>query len=255
MNYKNSTKVLFVALLLGLSLPVASFATTTPEEAKGERIKTAGANICTNLVSKLENQNKKLSDQLGKFEIRKDEQSKKISENRLNVDEKRLGVRAKVDENRDNRFSKLEGRASTTEQKAAVTAFRTTLKTITENRRLAVDNAVKAYRSSVDQTLSTKKTAVQAAQTTLRTSIDSILAKAKTDCSANVSNQTIRKTVNDGIKMARQKFAETVKTLDKRAEVLKTATEARKAAVDKAEKDFKTAYDKALADLKAAFSK
>ncbi|MFA6475827.1 MAG: hypothetical protein WCV68_00265 [Candidatus Paceibacterota bacterium] len=252
MKYKNSVKILSVALLLGLIFPAVSLATTTP---KGEKIKTVGANICTNLVTKLENQNKKLADQLSKFQMRKDEQSQKISENRLNADERRLGVRAKVDENRDNRFSKLEARASTTEQKAAIATFRATLASTTEARRVAVDAAVKAYRASVDQTLGTRKTAVQAAQTTLRASIDSILVKAKADCSANVSNQTIRKTVNDGIKAARQKFAETVKTLDKKADVLKTATEARKTAVDKAEKDFKTAYDKALADLKAAFQK
>lgn len=237
-------------MILALALPLATFATTTPKTPKGLK---AGANFCTNLVTKLEKQNQKLSEQLAKYEVKKSEQLKKITENRLNVDERRLGVRSQVDTNRDNRFVKLEARASTTEQKAAVATFKSTLASITEARRQAVDTAVKTYRSSVDQSLVSRKTAVEAARATLKTSIDGLLAKAKADCAANVDAQTVRTTTNEGIKAARELFSTTVKGLDKVKDTASVSSEARKTAIAKAQADFKTAYDKAIVDLKAAF--
>lgn len=237
--------------MLSLALPVVSLAvssaTATPKSNKNE------ANSCSNLVARLEKKNQKLADQLGQYQIRKGDQLKKVSENRLNINEKLLGVRAKVDANRDNRIAKLEARATTTEQKAAVAAFRTTLATITEARRLAVDVAVKAYRENVDQKLATRKSSIETARATLKSAIDALLVKARADCANGVANQTIRVSANTGIKTARQQFATTISGLDKTKAVVKDATEARKTAVTKAQTDFKTAYEKALADLKAAF--
>lgn len=252
MNYKNNFKVLVSALVLGaLILPIASFArpfaTSTPKANK------VGNNFCVNITDKLTQQNQNLSEQLAKFEIKKAEQLKKISENRLNVDEKRLSIRARVDANRDERISKLEARATTSDQKIAVTAFRTTLASITETHRLAVDEAVKAYRENVDQALSLRKTANETARTAFKAAVDGLLAKAKTDCDNGVDIQVIRRNINEGIKAAREEFRQAVQGIDKAKVTVNSSTETRKMAVTRAQEEFRAAYEKAIADLRDAF--
>lgn len=254
MKSKNLLQISLGALLVGLLvLPVISSATTTPKR-DNNGVK-AGSKFCANLATKFTEQNKKLTDRLSKFETKKAEQLKKISENRLTADKKRIEVRTKVDENRDTRLVKLEARASTTEQKAAVATFRETLKTLATTRRTAVDAAIKIYRDSVDVALTTRKTAIESARTTLQTAIKNILEKAKTDCASGVDPETVRAEVNTGVKLAREQFSTTVKGLDKVKEVVTTASTVRQEAINKAQTDFKTAYEQALVTLKAAFKK
>lgn len=249
MNYKNTKKVILVALIFSFSLPVASFATTTPKVAK------SGAGYCANLTAKLDAQNQKLADQLSKFEAKRTEQLNKVSNNRAAADERKLGVRAAIDANRDSRVAKLLTRASTTEQQTAVANFKATLATITEARRVAVDAAVATYRSSVDSALGLRASSTETAKATLQATVASILEKAKTDCANGISAQTVRATTNNSIKAARQQFSASVKSLDKVKVTVTGDLATRKAAVEKAQVDFKTAYEKAIADLKLAFKK
>ena len=255
MNYKIATKVLVAAFVLGLTLPVASFAATTTASTTKDLKAKAGENICSVLIERLGNRNQQLADKLGKLQTLRAEQLKRIGERRLGVDEKRLGVRTKVDENRDNRIAKLEARATTTEQKTAVATFRATLASTTEARRLAVDAAVKTYRDSADQTLNGRKTIVEAARVALKSAIDAALAKAKTDCASGIAPLTVRTETKEALKKAQEQFATAISGVDKTKPAVDSAIGVRREAVSKAQVDFKAAYEKALADLKAVFQK
>lgn len=258
MNYKNITRFLAVAFVFGLTLPVTSFAFTAPRLGQSTATNSprakVGANLCGNLAERLQTRNQNVAGRFGRFEERRGEQLQKMSQNRLTGDEKRLEARTRAEANRETRLDQLEARATTTEQKAAVATFRETIEALVTARRKAVDSAVSTYRNSVDQSITTRGTSSGVARTTLQSAVDSVLAQAKTDCDNGLELQTIRMNVNNGIKTARQQFAEAVKGLDKTREAVTEASRIRREAVAKAEADFRTAYEKAVSDLESAFA-
>jgi hypothetical protein len=258
MNYKKTTKFLLAAFVLGLILPITSFAFTAPRLGKSATATPgqagAGSDLCANLVERLQTRNQKMAGQLGRFEERRTEQLQRVGQNRLNRDEKRLEVRTKAETNRETRFGQLEARATTDEQKAAVATFRNTLASLTETRRQAVDSAISTYRGSVDGSIATRKTTSETARTTLRSAIDSVLSQAKTDCTNGVEIQAVRTNTNNGIKTARQQFAEAVKSLEKTKDNVTEASKIRREAMNKIQAEFKAGYDKAVAELKTAFA-
>ncbi|HRZ30148.1 MAG TPA: hypothetical protein P5274_00540 [Candidatus Paceibacterota bacterium] len=258
MNYKNITKFFLVAFVFSLILPVTSFAFTAPRLGQSATATSGqakvGTNLCANLVERLQTRNQDMIGKLGRFETKRTEQLQKVSQNRLTGDEKRLEARTRAEANRETRLDQLEARATTEEQKAAVATFRNTLTSLTETRRQAVDSAVSTYRNSVDGSIATRKTTSETARVALRNAIDSVLSQAKTDCTNGVEIQTIRTNTSNGIKTARQQFAEVVKDLEKTKDGVTEASKIRREAMNKIQAEFKAGYDKAVAELKTAFA-
>ncbi len=229
-----------------LLTPALALAQTPPPAGKG-------AAFCTNLTT--------IS---SKINANVDEREQKISQHRTDAtaknearwsasQQKLVDARSADDAKRAEQYAKLDTKATTDGEKAAVAAFKSTVDAAVVTRRAAVDAAIAAYRSGIDAAVATNSSNISAAQATFDAAVDAALAEANADCAAEGADSlAIRTEMHNAIKAAQDAF----KTSRKDGSLQTTQKElaaTRKQAVDKAMTDFKAVLDAAAATLRAAF--
>jgi hypothetical protein len=167
--------------------------------------------------------------------------SQKITDNRGDWDKKRA----------DN-FAKLEAKATTTEQKAAVTTFEAAIKDAVTKRRAAVDAADTTFHNGLLSAVTARQAQLKSAAATYQAAVAAALAAAKASCAAGTSPDTVRKNLQTALQAAHAKLETARASADKVGPNLDTLKAARKAAVEKANADYKAAIQSALATFKAA---
>ena len=161
--------------------------------------------------------------------------------------------RSDWDKNRIDRYTKMEARASTTAQIAAVATFKTNVDAAVKVRRAAVDSAVKTFQDGVNKLLAGRQTTVDAAFAKLKTDTSAAIAKAKEACANGTDPMTIRTTLATDLKVANDAFSASIKpstTLESQVNALRVT---RDAAVKAAIEAFNKVLDAELVKLKAAF--
>jgi hypothetical protein len=239
------THILLVALFIGVSMPTLSFAQEGTAPVRDVR-----ANFCT----KVDDATAKVTAQLGeretKYETRRTEGRGKVAERFGERDLTRTEKRSNWDGKREEWKTKLEERASTTEAKAAVETFMTTMDKAVATRRAAVDQAIKEFRAGVDAAIVARESAVAGHLSTLKQEIALAGEKAKSDCASGVDPKTARTTYVAALKSAKDKFRAGVKSVEARKDTLVPLANQRKLAIDSAVKTFKETVTKATYDLK-----
>jgi hypothetical protein len=231
-----------VALLVG-SVPFASAAdATSTSGASCSRIGDFSVNTQARLTDRESRYAKNYSDRLSNVDSREQKQNDRL-----------VAARTKQDEGRIEQYGKLEGRAKTDAQKAAVIAYESAINSAKATRRAAVDAAVSTFRTSLDSAIASRKSQVDASLNTFKTSVNAALEKAKADCTSGVDMKTVRATLKSSLDAARTKLESDRKAIDKLGDVVSPLAKTRNAAVDAAVKNFKTAADAAKAALVAAF--
>lgn len=225
----------------------------TPSHSDKPIAKKGGVNFCAN-VDKMTQLETRMIDNEDKIEKKREEQKKKIDDRWIERNTKREDNRNKWDENRDEFFAKLEGKAATNAQKQALLAFKEATTAAIAARRAAVDSAIEAFRRGVEQTVASKKTSVDALISAFRVEIQAAITKAKADCAlTNPDSVAIRVAFQDRVKAAKEKFIADKKDIDKISNSLQSLIDAKKQTVEKANSDFKAVIEKARNDLKAVF--
>ena len=169
-------------------------------------------------------------------------------------DSNRTALRTKWSANRDAQFKSLENRATTDDQKAAVSAFESTTKDAISKRETAVDAALATFRDGVKNLIDSRKEGVGTDMTALKDAIDAAFSTAKSSCSgSNPDAASIRTTLRTAIQAARTKFQTEKQGTPKVGENIQPLIDARKASVDKAMADFKATMEQARTTLKKAF--
>lgn len=254
MNTNLFKKIGIIALVVVIAAPQLSFAAGPLVERRANKTKPTGESFCTSINSRSNQWNAKIDTKTAELNIRRNEQANKKLQNRADRDTKLETHRDGWDDNRNARFTKLETKAVSDEQKAAVAEFKITVTTAITTRRTAIDAAIAAFRTGMNGINTANKTAIDAAIVNFKTAYQTAATKAVADCAAGIDAKTAKATFDTSVKAAAETFKTVKDSINKKPEV-QTLIEARKIAVNKAITDFKTTLQTAQQKLQLVFPK
>lgn len=242
MMKKTSNKIT-IAVLASLFFPfvISAQVVTSTFDVKGfcDRTDNYSVKIMQRFTEREKRLEERAAERLNNLNNRRTERNDKLFKNRQES-EKRL----------IEHFAELETRAETFEEKQALVKFKSSVEMAIATRKSAVDSAIQAFRSGVDQAITERKFAIDSAKVSFKNSTQAAFDKAKADCGNRVAPVTIRETLAQNLRVAREKFEADRKAIEKMQENIQSLISTRKTAVEKATSDFKTAMEKAKEDLK-----
>jgi hypothetical protein len=214
---------------------------------------STGKNFC-NRFNDIDNKlNTEETTRIGKVESEHTKAEQEVTKNRGDRTTKLAELRAKWDAQRKERYAKLEAKATTDAQKAAVTAFEATVDQAVATRRAAVDAAIATYQTQIDAARSTRNDQIKVAMTTFKAAVKAAQDQAKASCSAGTDPATVRQTFTAALDSARANLKTAIANADKVKTDIQPLTDARNAAVKAANDAFHTTVQAAAVTLKAAF--
>jgi hypothetical protein len=225
------------------------------EEKQEERKDNRQEAFCSRFTETIERINGRLEDRGANVKDRVENRGEKRSDRRDGRDEWLGEKRGTQDERRSALYTKLDERADTDAEKAAVAEFKSTIDAAVVVRRSAVDKAISDFRSAVDSLVGSKKDGVSSAYTEFKSAADAAIAKAKSDCAGDVDPSTVRSTFNAAMKAAREGLKDDRSTIDKVRDDIQTLAETRKKSVEAALATFKTAVETAKEKLQGVMGK
>jgi hypothetical protein len=135
-----------------------------------------------------------------------------------------------------------------------VAKFKATIDAAVVARRSAVDKAISDFQAAVETAVKERENATDAALIKFNAARGEAIAKAKSDCLSGVDPRSVREHLVAALKSAREMLVNDVREIEKRKDTLVPLTAERKAAVEKAIKDFQAVLLKAKPELRAAFT-
>ena len=210
----NTYKYLGALALFAMVLPQITLASgpfgTGRDGEKGDKLpkitenRGDGAQFCTTITKRVVNKN--LDDHTAQLEARRQENTQKKDEKRTERDTKLEQHRDGWDQNHDTRFTKLETKATTDAQRAAIAEFKATVTAAITARRTAVDVAIATFRSGIDALNTSHKGAIDTALANLKTARQAALDQAKANCTAGMDPATAKTTFDTAMKAAGEAF-------------------------------------------------
>lgn len=273
--YKRYSLAGFSLLSIAALVMPASVLAITPEErqaereaARQEKVAETKANREAKVAEMKENRQEafcsRFAEQAGKIADNLADRRSKIEErkgNRVNTFETRRddreakleGGRSQADERRNALYQKLEERAKTDAEKAAVKEFKKTVEEAVDTRRDAVDAAIELFRKDVDAAISGRKDDMESAASSFKSAIESALSKAKSDCESGANPETVRSNFKNSLQAARTVLQDDRQDADKVGAQVKAYAETRRTAVKAAVDEFKATVEAARLELKEVF--
>ncbi|MBU6500299.1 MAG: hypothetical protein KGJ89_00480 [Patescibacteria group bacterium] len=232
--------------------PVFVSAQGRPTTAGNSTGTAAGANFCSALGQRLDNLENKATDMLNQLQGKRSDRESQLQSRW----DKYLSNASDREASTSARFAadiqKLDERATSTEQQAAVIAFETAVKTALNTRNTAIRAALQTFRDGVISALKAREDATNKAFTDRINALKAAADKAKTDCANGVSPSTVRQNFVAAVKAAQNNFTAAKKADNTFGSTMKSLTEAKNAAFQKAQSDFRAAVLAARDALKSA---
>ena len=240
---------LVLAISVGLLFPGVAYAELgIPPNGKG----LGGGNFCAKIANnKLDQQ---IATKVSRLQSNYQDRQTKITQKRAEQAANWSAKQAQWDTNREQHFAKLEAKAGTDAQKAAVTKFVAAVNVAVRIRRAAVAAAVQAFRTGVDQAILARRSVLITVLDSYYRAVKAALDKAKADCAASDAlDSAIRTAFKNSLKSAQAKMQSEKDKVDKLGETVQGLVNTKKAAMTKAVNDFKTTVEQARIELKATF--
>jgi hypothetical protein len=156
---------------------------------------------------------------------------------------------AKWDTIRQQNFTALNNKATTSSEKAAVATFEQTVLTAVSDRRDAVTNARNTFRGTVESDATARLNEVDGAVSTFQTAVSTAVSKAEANCSTETT-ATLRNDFVSSLKSARTSFQSALVNLPKLTTEVQSASQLRTSAVQSADNSFKQTVQDAANALK-----
>ena len=179
-------------------------------------------------------------------------QNQTLAARQAAADAKLAAARAKAEANATNHFTALESEAKTDAQKQAVAAFRARINAALSARRAAVDAANADFRAGISSSVSVHDSRVEAAVATFKVDLAAAFRAAQASCAAGAAPQTVHETLLSGLKAARDKLQNTIRSLDQAKTSTTPLTTAHREAIAAADAAFRASVQTAATELKAA---
>ena len=235
-------------IIVGLLLPVTLFAQGTqaefPSELKG---------FCAKINEITSRIDQRIAEKETKLKIKWQQRANNLESRRASRDMQRVENRASRDTSYEERYKKLEARATTESQKQAVAVFKAASESAIIARKSAIDTAINTFKQSTDQTIASRKSAIDTAINTFKTAKMAAFEKAKADCAAGIDGKITRETLRSSMKSAQEKFKSDRQAIEKIKDSLELVRQDKKQIFEKAISDFKLEMEKARNDLKTVF--
>ncbi|MEJ0021898.1 MAG: hypothetical protein WDN47_05000 [Candidatus Doudnabacteria bacterium] len=246
-------KIAVLAAAAGLlASPLFALAVDTSVNVSGNANVNVGANFCSRInstSSTLNNLVAKLQNNRGKFRSQMLQSlSNRITSRASSV----AKIRASAKGNFAADIAKLNAKATTDAQKAAVASFQVSVQAAQTTRQQAIQAAISAYMTAVQQEITNRENTVQTAATTFQSAVTAALAKAKSDCASKVDSPTARATFAASISSANTTFKASVTGLA--TGQLIALAQTRDNAIQAANQAFRASLQQAVVTLKAAFA-
>jgi len=223
---------------------VIAYASPTPKETL----------FCTNLPADISKINANINNLTGKLSTAQSNRLKNLNSNWAKVDQTLADDRTKWASDRQTQFTKLESKATTAAEKAAVSAFETTITAAIKARESANDAAIASYRSAVSSLVSNKQSSTNGQVTAFVNAVGATEAAATAACQANPSDTSIRTTFQSALRSARLTYISNRSGDSSISAQIKALAATRDAAIKANNAAFRAAQTAAEKALKAAFS-
>ena len=247
-----SKYLLFIALLVILA-PSQSLAINREgvkeiqtEKFQGaicSKLTTISTTITNRMTAKEGKVNERQNTWLMNLKTKRDQRKTKLEEHRIYWDD----IRTK-------KYTELEAKASTDEQKQAVTTFQNTVEAAVKTRREAIDAAITQFQADVDALVTARQSSVDQSVEKYKNSVQTALSKAQTDCAAGTDPVTVRVELKSNLDNARTTLQTDRSNIDKVSDSITTAVATRKASFEAAWTTFKVALKAAQDTLKQALN-
>jgi len=223
---------------------------SSPEPTRSPKVE--GAQFCARFTDATGDVSGQTSTKFTELQSDFNGRAGKVDDDFNSVNQKLATSRKSGDDRLQENFDKLNAKATTDDQKAAVATFEAAVKDAVTKRRAAVDAANTAFHTAVLGAVSARQNALKTAAAAYKSTVAAAIAAAKASCAAGTPAATVRATLAAKLAAAKSALETARQTADKVGPDLTAAKAARKAAVDKANADFKAAIQAALTALKAA---
>lgn len=236
--------ILMPSLTLAVNRKKASAIKT--EKVQGaicNKLTTASTTIVGRMTTKEGKITKRQDTRLANLKTKRDERKTKLEEHRVYWD----NIRTK-------KYAELMNKATTDEQKQAVTTFQNIVEAAVKTRREDIDAAITQFQKDVNNLVSARQTAVDQAVEKYKNSVQTALSQAQSDCAAGADPATVRTELKTSLETARTTLQTNRINIDKVSDGIETAITTRKAAVQAAWATFKTTLNEAKEKLKKSFS-
>ncbi len=257
------------ALLLGTLLtPFLAFAQPAPQapvrdNARNQIMRSSTTKELVREQRAATSTKQSFCSQIDKVLITLDNRSSSTTEKRTetlkkqadNRNEHRGQVDARREENeakRKSQIAELTKRATTDEQKLAITKFSTALEEALTIRNKAVDALLVKHRAEIDNVVASRKAEIDKARATLTASFEEAKTQARTECANNVEGNTVRNNLKISIQKAQETFRATVSSVEKVKDVGEASKAEKKEELKKIEDTFKKSIETARDELKMA---
>lgn len=247
---------IILLLILAVSLSVAAWPAQSlaidrnPTATATEKNQTAFCNQLTTISDRITG---RMTEKESRINNRQDIRLTNLADKRGERIQKRTENRAYWDSIRAAKYTVLEAKAKTDEQKQAVVAFKDTIETAIKTRRDTIDAAIAQFKKDLDSLIATRQSSVDQAVARYKNSVNTAIAKAQSDCSSATVPSTVRTELKNSLLAARTTLQSDRATIDKVADNIDSLITARKVAVDAARTVYRTSHQTAADILKQAF--
>ena len=180
---------------------------------------------------------------MAKFETRKTDAKSKLD-----------SARAQADAQWATRMAELEGKAKTDAHKAAIATFGTTVTSLVEERREAVNQAHQTFLAGIDGLRGDRSADLETALKAYKAGIEAAFDTAEASCSDGVAPATVREQLRTDLSAVRDAFKQSRGDIGIRSDY-KALREARVAEAKQARDTFRSKFEEAKKALKAAFGR
>ena len=170
-------------------------------------------------------------------------------------DEKLNELRMEQDARREEWYAKLDDRAGTDEQKAAVAAFQETVEEATEDRREAVDAARDTFRDGIEALSDGREDDFTALAAAYQSAVDAAVDEAESACEDEDDVLTIRENFRAALKAAHDAMVAGRQEANDLNEEVSQLAGVRNESIRVAVEAFKDTLDDAKDTLREAFPK
>lgn len=242
-----------MALLVVVTVPQVSFAARSDNAGLVDRLKGDSSQFCVMIDRRSGNFDAKINEAVQKLQTRRVDHLAQKNTKRAERDIRKSSHRDQVNGRHGARFAKLDDKAVTEEQKAAVVEFKASVNNAIDTRRTAIDSVIQDFRSEMDSLNTAQKSKIDAAVTDFNTARKAAITKAKASCASGVADAVVKSTFDSDMQAAKDAFKMAKGSLEKKD--VETIISARKNAIDVAITNFKNAMTAAQDKLKQAFPK
>lgn len=246
---QTSTKLMAGALaVIFAAMPFVGSAQTTerPERSNEKFCSSLGAletKIIESATERLTKAKAGYDAHMAKFETRKAEAKTRLD-----------SARAQADAQWATRMAELEGKAKTDAHKAAIATFGTTVISLVEERRAAVNQAHQTFLAGMDNLRGDRSTDLETALKAYKAGIEAAFDTAEVSCEGGATPATVREQLRTDLSAVRDEFKQSRGDIGIR-DGYKALREARVAEAKQARDTFRAGFEAAKKVLRDAFGR